>query len=192
VSAVVLAFVALPAVAQAGTPCPKSPTVKPFKVFGDNSDYNLLTAGDFESGAAGWSLSNAYTSFGNESYQVGGADDVRSVRVESYGQVVSPAFCVGIEHPSFRFFAKRVNGTWGVLNVKLRWTQENGQTNEVTVGALSGESFTSWQPSAVLPLATSLPLWQDGDSLQVRVVLDPENYGGDWRVDDVYIDPYAR
>jgi len=26
----------------------------------------------------------------------------------------------------------------------------------------------------------------------VQLVFDPENYGGSWAIDDVYVDPYAR
>jgi hypothetical protein len=192
VSALVFAAIALPAAAQAASPCPKAPVSKPFSVFGDKADYSLLQGGDFEGSTAGWSLGSAYTSYGNESYYVGGSGDDRSLRISPDGTAVSPAFCVGIEHPSFRFFARRVSGSWGVLTVKLRWTEKDGDTRETVVGALSGDSFTSWQPTGVLPLAVSLPLWQEDDSLNVRVVLDPENYGGAWRVDDVYIDPYAR
>ena len=26
----------------------------------------------------------------------------------------------------------------------------------------------------------------------VQLVFDPENYGGSWAIDDVYVDPYGR
>ena len=100
--------------------------------------------------------------------------------------------CVGVEHPSFRFFARRTSGTWGVLNVKLRWTGSNGQTNDTVVGSLSGDPYKSWLASPSLPLATTLPLWQSGQSLSVRLVFDPEDFGGAWSIDDVYVDPYRR
>jgi hypothetical protein len=191
VSALIVAAIALPAAAQAASPCPKQPVFKPFSIFGDKADYSLLSGGDFEGSTAGWSLNSAYVAYGNESWQVGGAGDDESLRILPDGTAISPAFCVGIEHPSFRFFARRVTGSWGVLTVKLRWTEANGATRETVVGALNGSS-TSWQPTSILPLAVNLPLWQEDDSLNVRVVLDPENYGGAWRVDDIYIDPYAR
>ena len=92
----------------------------------------------------------------------------------------------------FRFFARRTSGTWGVLNVKLRWTGTNGQTNETVVGSLSGDPYLSWQPSPLLPLATTLPLWQSGQTLNVRLVFDPEDFGGAWTIVDVYVDPYRR
>ena len=50
----------------------------------------------------------------------------------------------------------------------------------------------SIQPTPSLALASTLPLWQSGQSLQVQIVLDPEDFGGAWAVDDIYIDPYSR
>jgi hypothetical protein len=190
VSALAVASIALPAAAQAA--CPTTPVSQPFQRFGDNANYSPLSNGGFESGATGWSLSGASVISGNETYHVRAPSDVKSLSIPATGTVASPAFCVGIEHPSFRFFARRTSGTWGVLNVKLRWTEQDGRTNEVVVGSLSGDPYTSWQPTPMLPLAVTLPLWQAGSSLNVRVVFDPEDFGGSWAIDDVYIDPYAR
>ena len=105
---------------------------------------------------------------------------------------VSPAFCVGVEHPNFRFFGRRTSGAWGVLNVKLRWTGADGKTNDTVVGSLSGDPYKSWLPTPKLPLATTLPLWQSGQTTSVRLVFDPEDFGGAWTIDDVYVDPYRR
>ena len=41
-------------------------------------------------------------------------------------------------------------------------------------------------------MARSLPLSSLDDSMDVQLVFDPENYGGSWAIDDVYVDPYAR
>ena len=90
---------------------------------------------------------------------------------------MSPAFCVGIQHPSFRFFARRTGGTWGVLNVKLRYTGADGVTNETTVGSVSAAD-AAWHPTAPLALSTVLGLWNGDQSASVQIVLDPEDYGG--------------
>jgi hypothetical protein len=185
-----LAAVGLPAVAEAA--CPTATTTKAFQRFGDTADYSLLSNGAFESGTSGWSLTGAAVVPGNESYKVHGSADARSMLLQPTGRLVSPKFCAGVEHPTFRFFARQASGSWATLAVKLRWTQSNGQVNETTVGALNGSSFTSWQPTPSLALASALPLWQSGQSLQVQIVFDPEDYGGAWAVDDVHIDPYGR
>jgi hypothetical protein len=185
-----LAAVGLPAVAEAA--CATTPTTKAFQRFGDNADYTLLANGAFESGTTGWTLTGAAVAAGNESYKVRASADARSVVIQPKGQLVSPKFCVGVEHPTFRLFARQASGSWATLAVRLRWTQSNGQVNETTVGSLNGSSFASWQPTPSIALASTLPLWQSGQSLQVQIVLDPEDFGGAWAVDDVYIDPYSR
>ena len=185
-----LAAVGLPAVAQAA--CPTTPTTKAFQRFGDTADYSPLSNGHFEAGTSGWTLTGASVVTGNESFKVRASTDTRSVTIQPTGKLVSPKFCVGIEHPTFRFFARQASGSWATLAVRLRWTQSNGQVNETTVGSLDGGSFAAWQPTVPLALASTLPLWQSGQSLQVQVVFDPEDFGGAWAVDDIYIDPYRR
>jgi hypothetical protein len=185
-----LVVIALPAVAHAA--CPTTPVTKAFQRFGDTADYSLLSNGHFESGTSGWSLTGAAVVAGSESYKVRSSADARALQVSPTGKVVSPTFCVGVEHPTFRLFARQASGSWATMAVRLRWSESNGRVNETTVGSLNGSSFASWQPTSVLPLAQTLPLWQSGQSLQVQIVLDPEDYGGAWAVDDVYIDPYGR
>jgi hypothetical protein len=183
------AFLVVPAAAQAA--CPSAPTTQPFLAFGDSADYSLAPNGAFESGAGGWALSGASVTAGNESYKVHGASDAKSLSLKATGQAVSPAFCVSTAQPTFRFFAKRTSGTWGVLNVKLRWTGDNGQTNEAVVGSVTAGD-TSWHPTQVFSLSSVLGLWNSSQATSAQLVLDPEDYGGNWSIDDVYIDPYVR
>ncbi len=188
VALVSVAAMAVPAAAQAA--CAPTPTTKAFQAFGDTNDYSLAPNGDFEAGAGGWSLSGAYTTYGNESYRVSGGGS-RSLAISPGGVAVSPTVCVDIHRPTFRFFARRTSGSWGVLNVKVRWQDNQGRTNETTVGSLDG-SATGWQVTAPLNLARSLPLWNEDQDISVQLVFDPENYGGAWAIDDVYVDPYAK
>jgi hypothetical protein len=71
---------------------------------------------------------------GNESWKIRSAADGKSLALKATGTAVSPAFCVGVEHPTFRFFARRTTGTWGTLNVKLRWKLSNGVTAVARMG----------------------------------------------------------
>ena len=80
----------------------------------------------------------------------------------------------------------------GASSYAIRWTGSDGRTNETVVGSLSGDPYKSWLATPKLPLATTLPLWQSGQSLSVRLVFDPEDFGGAWSIDDVYVDPYRR
>jgi hypothetical protein len=35
-------------------------------------------------------------------------------------------------------------------------------------------------------------LWQAGQTLSVRLLFEPAQYGGAWAIDDVYVDPNGR
>jgi len=183
-SGLLIGFV--PAAADAA--CASSPLSSPFARFGDTASYSLLEGGSFESGAPGWSLTNAAVVNGNESYEVAGGS--HSLAIAPNGIAVSPAFCVSVATPSFRFFARQTSGSWAVLNVSLRWADRSGVSHETSVASL--QSGTSWTATPVLQLASTLPLWQPTSTLSVQVVLRPERYGGAWAVDDVYIDPRMR
>jgi hypothetical protein len=184
----VIALFCAPAAAQAA--CPTAPTTKAFQAFGDTADYSLVANGGFEAGAGGWSLADAWVAAGNESYKVRAATDSKSLAITPGGRVVSPTFCVSTDHPSFRFFARRTDGSWGVLNVALRWSVDGGATNQTTVGSVS--NGTTWEPTPSFGLSQTLGLWNAQQTATVQIVLDPEDYGGAWAIDDVYIDPYTR
>lgn len=188
VAATVITLFGVPAAAQAA--CPTAATTKAFKAFGDTADYSLLSNGAFESGTGGWSLSGASVVSGNETFKVRASSDSKSLAIGARGLVVSPAFCVSTDHPSFRFFAKRTSGTWGVLNVKLRWKVGAGTTNETVVGSVT--TGTAWTPTQSFNLSQNLGLWNANQVGTAQIVFDPEDYGGNWAIDDVYIDPYTR
>jgi hypothetical protein len=185
-----VAFPGAPApapVAAAPVPasCAVGPTSTPFAQFGDSADYSLVPGGSFESGAPGWSLTGSTTAAGNESYEVEGG--TQSLAIQPGGVAVSPAICVTTADPTFRFFARRTSGSWGVLDVSLRWADSAGATHNTTVASLV--SGSSWTPTPILKLAAALPLWQPGSVLSVKLVFSPEQWGGAWAIDDVYIDP---
>lgn len=191
-AAILGGILSMVAAAPASAACPVAKTTKAFSVLGDSADYTLAPGGNFEGSTSGWSLGTAKVTSGNESYFVGSRTDTRSLAVPATTRVVSPVFCVGVEHPTFRFFARRTSGVWGSLLVKLRWTDSVGRVNETTVGSVDGGALSKWGASASLKLATTLPLTASGQSINAQVVFDPEDFGGAWQVDDLYIDPYRR
>jgi len=182
------AFFVVPAAAHAA--CASTPTTTPFKAFGDSAAYSLAPNGAFEAGASGWALTQSSVVNGSETYAVHAKSDTKSLAIQPTGLAVSPAICVDITRPTFRFFARRTSGTWATLNVKLRWRDSSGATHDTSVGSLNGTD--AWQPSAVLSLGSTLPLWNRDQTASVQLVFDPEDYGGAWAIDDVYIDPYVR
>ena len=77
-----------------------------------------------------------------------------------------------------------------MLNVTLLWTDSSGTVHETTVGSL--QTGTSWAVSPIEQLATTLPLSNSTSSINAKLEFAPEQYGGAWAIDDVYIDPHSR
>ena len=179
---------AIPAVAGACTLPATGSAV--FSSFGDSAHYSLAPNGSFEAGTSGWSLTGASVVSGNESFFLNSPIDSHSLSFGATGSAVSPPVCVGITTPTFRFIARRTSGSWAQMNVNLLWTDASGAAHTTTAGSVNGT--TGWSASSVMNLGSTLPLWQPGSTLPVRIQFLPAQYGGNWTIDDVYIDPYAR
>jgi hypothetical protein len=176
--------------AVAGAACPSSPASNVFAQFNDNASYVLVQGGNFESGAPGWSLTNAAV------VEESGSPSGHALAIQPGGAAVSPAFCVSSEYPTFRFLVHQISGG-GALNVSLRWTDAWGWSHNTLVSSL--QAGTSWSLSPVLKLASMLPLWMPGSTLSVKLVFEPaqgsmfeRGRGGAWALDGVYVDPHSR
>lgn len=190
--AVAAAGMAVPAVASAA--CPSTPSAQVFAQWGDTAQYSLLSGGHFEGGAPGWNISSgaAFTA-GNEPWKVAGAGHATSLTLRAGATVTSPAFCIGYEQPTFRFFIRKAGaGAWGGVSVKVRWKDSAGIVWTVPLGRADVWNSTSWAPTAVLPLGRSLPLWQGGHTLTAQLIFEGAAFGADMAIDDVYVDPYMR
>lgn len=225
---IVLSAFAFPALASAA--CPVQPTSQVFAPYGDNENYSLVPGGDFELPTASWALKRAGLET-EDSLKPGDAPhllgrvvrdvngnikdvvDLESLRIDDKGLAVSPAVCVSVRHPTFRFFAFRAGGSSGDLDVRLRWTDDEGEAHDNRVASLDGSSFEdNWQLSPRLPLGRALPL-EGEETAQVNLVFDfgaksrgkssPKGKGspkakgldrafGHWMIDEVYVDPYRR
>jgi hypothetical protein len=177
---------AIPVVADAA--CPTSPTVSSFAQFGDGAAYSLAPGGSFESPNAGWSFSNASVINGNESFNLVAGS--HSLAIGPNGVAVSPWICISSEYPSFRFFARQLSGaTNASLGASLQWITLLGLSVDTAAGSVRGGS--SWAPSPVMKLGSSVPLWLPGSTLYVRLSFRPAADSA-WAIDDVFIDPYRR
>jgi hypothetical protein len=175
--------------ASLGISCP-DPTSTPFN---DGHYYAAVPDGGFENGAAGWTLTGgASVVIGNESYMVGGPGQSHSLSLPAGSSATSPPMCIGLLSSQMRLFARNTGAAGSNLRVQVIY---NGG-----IGALLGglgstlrisdqASFAGtnvWQPTdpylmagGILPLLTQ--------SVQFRFT--PLSTGGNWRIDDVYLDP---
>ncbi len=167
-----------------------------FLKFGDTADYWFAPGGDFESGATGWSLSNAKVVAGND--QTGVAGGKRSLSLGSglvslRGTAVSPPFCVTDIHPTFRYVVK-ANGAVGLLETYVRYTAVDGSTQEQQVRSNSATNLLpgKWKPSDLQPLATAMPMKKIGGVAKVQLVFRSPlgALGTGYQIDNVLVDPY--
>ncbi|MEY2515049.1 MAG: hypothetical protein QOJ89_2407 [bacterium] len=178
-------------VSSAGS-CDDQAMSKPFTQWLDYADYTPLSGGNFESGAAGWALAGgSAVAGGNESYYVAG-NGASSLTVPSGGSATSPTMCVGIEHPTIRFFSKRNSGgPLGLSTMRVEVLFENnlGLVDSLPIGVVTASS--SWQPTLPMAvLANLLPLLP-GEHTPVAFRFT-SLLGGTWSIDDIQVDPYAR
>jgi hypothetical protein len=164
----------------------------PFAQFGDNANYTLMPGGSFEKGSQAWSVTGgAKVVSGNESYKVRGATDAQSLYLPQGATATSPSMCVGIDHPTARWFAKSSGsllGLTGAMTVSVVFEDSLGQVLELPIGA--GLLNTSWQPSLPGVVSASLlPLLPDQHT---AVAFRFRALSGNWNVDDTYVDPWAK
>jgi hypothetical protein len=176
---------------QSAPNCAAPPTSRPFLPWLDIASYQEAPDGGFEAGATGWDLDGgAATVAGNESHYVGGRADDTSLRIPAGATATSPVFCVGIEHPTVRMFAKRSGGSLlSTLRVDVQFEDALGKQRSLPIGLVLGGS--NWAPTLpMLMVANLLPLLP-GQHTPVTLRFVPQG-GGSWQVDDVYVDPFKH
>jgi hypothetical protein len=180
---------AAPLLVADGGPCAPQPSSKVFSRWGDKRDYMLAPGGSFEQGAPGWTLNRASIAAGNESYNVGGSGQRYSLRIDRGGTATSPPVCVGLEHPSIRFFAKNNRFLLSTMTVEVIVTTSLGLKVAVPIGLLLPHS--KWKPSpGFLMIGNLLPL-MPGEYTPVQFRFRSIGLGS-WWIDDFYVDPRRR
>ena len=179
--------------ANAATSCDAQSLSQPFAPWLDLAQYTPLSGGNFETAAAGWTLSGGATvAAGNEVFKVAGANDASSLSLPSSGVATSPTICVGLEHPTVRFFAKRNSGGLlglSTLRVEVMFENELGLVESLPIGVVVGTP--NWQPTLPMTvIANLLPLLPNEHTpvaFRFSTLL-----GGSWSIDDIQVDPYQR
>jgi hypothetical protein len=171
--------------------CGNQPESQPFAQFGDNASYTLVPGGNFESGGTPWALTGAaHVASGNETYYVGGTADSRSLSLPAGSSATSPFSCTDIYHPTVRLFVRNTGASSSHLIVQAIYPSLLGKAT-TTLGEITGTS--RWAPTAadslfLNNLLATISLSQT--SIAFRFV--PADSTGNWSIDDVYLDPYAR
>jgi hypothetical protein len=167
--------------------CDAQSLSQPFLPWADVASYTLDPGGSFERGAKGWSLDNAAIKDGNEPFYVTSTDDAKSLHIALGGSATSAPICVGLEHPDIRFFAKSSN-PGAVLKVEVLFETASGDVLTAPIGVAAAS--TDWSLSVPMPIVANLLPLLPGNYTPVAFRFSAS--GGCFRIDDVYVDPYAR
>jgi hypothetical protein len=154
----------------------------PFAAWGDHADYALAPGGDFETGATGWTLDDgAAVTTGNQPFDIG-APGASSLELPLGASAVSPAMCIDETYTSFRFFARNDGSRRSALRVQVRYLDRQGRSRDETTRLVAGDEWS---------LTESLELDGAEGAELVEFRFTPRGRG-DWQIDDLYVDPYAR
>jgi hypothetical protein len=172
-------------------PCDGQTMERPFTKWLDFAQYTRAPGGDFEGGAAGWTLTGgASVVSGNESFNVSGGGS-HSLSLPAGSSATSPAMCVGLLYPTVRMFATRSGGllSLSTLKVEILFDGPNGELQTATLGLVTGGG--TWQPALPLVAVGNLLATVTDANSAVAIRLTPVG-SANWKVDDLYVDPYCR
>jgi hypothetical protein len=153
---------------------------RPFTPWGDSSLYFLAPNGDFSSGADGWQGGEAVA----DSSPLSGGD---ALHLAEGDRATSPGVCVGLDTPTMRFLARNAGDPGGELDVDVRFESLLGLTLTLPIGSVHSDG--AWAPSPTLPIVANL-LGVLGSHTPVAFRFRAD--GGDWLIDDLYVDPYGK
>ena len=171
---------------QSATDCDSPTSARVFQRWLDPFQYVPAPGGNAES-AAGWTLKGgARIVAGNEPWNVGGSGHSSSLLLPAGSSATTGVMCVGIGHPTMRFFAKRNSGLLSTMAVEVLFEGLGGTLKSLPIGVVLGG--TKWQPTLPYPVIASLLPLLPGQQTPVAFRFTPVL--GSWQIDDVYVDPW--
>jgi hypothetical protein len=169
---------------QTAQNCPAESLSQPFLSWGDPAQYFLAPGGDFVSGGGSWSLS------GGAQVVSAASPSGAALALPDGSSATSPTVCVGIDAPDIRFFAANPGSPTDTLQVTVHYVGPLGQPQSAAIGEITATG--AWEPTAVDPILVNLLALLPGEQTPVSFTLAPQESGGAWQVDDLYVDPWGR
>ena len=169
----------------------------PYAPFGDSRDYVLAPGGSFEQpGTPGWQLSaGASVAPGDDTFTA--ADkiitshaDGSMLQLSSGATAISPAMCVDLNYPLFRFTSRAITTPDDAeIQVEVVYPNASNPAFEELKkfdGRQGDFKASKWYVSDEIDLKPDLGGSQSGGRL---AALRFTALKGTWRIDDVYVDP---
>jgi hypothetical protein len=192
-----LALAAVPAAASADgisiglNGCAAQAVEHPFASWGDKANYVLAPGGTFEGSLAGWKLTGgAKVVSGSEPFAAHGPGEDLALSLPSGSSATTPQVCVGALDPTMRYFAANDGGLLSLMSVQILFYPPGGGVISLPLGVNVGGK--AWAPSLPTLITANLLGVLNGGEAAVAFRFTPIGLGAKWRIDDVYVDPYAR
>ena len=193
-----LAVAAVPASASASglnlglNGCPAQTIEHPFSRFLDGGNYVLAPGGTFEGSLADWKLTGgAKVVAGSETFAAHAPGETKALSLPSGSSATTPPICVAVLDPTMRYFAANDGGLLSLLRVDVIYHAPGGGTLTLPLG-LNLLGSKNWAPSLPVVVGADLLGVLDGGQATVQFRFSPAGLGAKWRIDDVYVDPFAR
>ena len=170
--------------------CADQELERPFLPWLDPAYYTLVPDGSFSKNARGWSRSQAKVVEENEPWNVARQSATAALRVNAGGSATSPAMCVGIGHPTLRFFARNEGSSLDRLDVDVLFEDAGGNVRSLRIWSVTGHS--RWSPTLPVPILVNLLPLLPGEQTPVAFRFSSPDSGSAWTIDDVYVDPYKK
>jgi hypothetical protein len=153
-----------------------------------NLEVRVLAPNGNISSTGGWTFNSAVSTVAGASPKSGGA----ALSLADRGQAISPAFCVAVDKPTIRLFARNTGPAGARLAVSVLFEGLDGRVHELPIGSVAGGA--AWNPTPVMLLLTNLTsILAPGGSSAVAIRFTAVGLGagaGRWQLDDLYVDPF--
>jgi hypothetical protein len=183
---------AAPAAAHADSACGEADADRVFAPWLDYAWYTAAPDGGLEDGGASWRLDGASVQDADATDLIGDAADRRSLRISAGGSATTAPMCIGLEHPTIRFFARNTGSPLSLLRVSVIYDGLDGERRSLLVGTVVAGS--TWAPTLPMPIVANLLSLLGDQHVQFRFT--PTNVlgltQGRWSIDDVFVDPYRK
>ena len=161
----------------------------PFSGWGDAADYALAPGGDFETGAAGWPLSGADVTDGNQPFDIGTGGRM-SLRLTAGATATSAPMCIDGPYPHFRLLARNTGAAKGTLKAEVLFLDGKGSVKSSASGTVVSTG-SGWFPTGALHIGVTFNAAVANGAAPVAFRFTAGK-GSTWQIDDLYVDPRMR
>jgi hypothetical protein len=174
---------------QTADACGSSELSRPFLPWADPMQYFLAPGGSFENRASTWKLDGGAAVVKDaDPFKISGVTDDRSLALPAGSSATSKPLCVGVDAPSIRYIARNTGDPTATLRVEAFYEDQSGDVQSIVLH--DAWLPTSWQPVLPVLIWANLTPNMEGGGTAVAFRFTPR--GGDWHVDDLWVDPYSR